>query len=113
MTKSLGLAAIILLIAASPTLAGPCKGAIDEMQARVDAKIDNKAGAGPWKPESLDAKRSHQPTPGSIAATEGAAGRRYRHVLTLLKHARAADRAGNLDRCNAELGKARTALDAL
>jgi uncharacterized protein HemY len=34
-------------------------------------------------------------------------------VLALLKRARAADRAGNQDRCNAELQKAWSAFDVL
>ena len=53
-----------------------------------------------------------QPTPQSIAETEGAAGKRFQAVLMLLKRARSADSAGNLDRCNALLDKARSALDA-
>ena len=80
---------------------------------RRDAAIDSQAGAGAWKPESLSATRSRQPTPQSIAASEGAAGKEFQHVLALLKRARIADRAGNLARCNAELDKARSALDAM
>jgi len=112
-TRSLRLASAILLFVASPVFAGPCKSSIDELQARVDAAIENQAAAGPWKPESLRALRNDQPTPQSIAASEGAAGKRFSRVLMLLKRARAADRAGNPKRCNAELNRARSALDAL
>jgi hypothetical protein len=111
--RSLGLAAAVLLFVASPTFAGPCKSSIDELQARVDAAIERQAAAAPSKPESLRALRSHQPTPESIAASEGPAGKRFKVVLVRLKRARAADRAGNLDRCNAELDKARSTFDAL
>jgi hypothetical protein len=41
-TRSLGVAATILLFAASPTFAGPCASSIDELQARVDAAIENQ-----------------------------------------------------------------------
>jgi hypothetical protein len=112
-TRSLRLASAILLFVASPAFAGPCKSSIDELQARVDAAIENQAAAGPWKPESLRALRSDQPTPESMAASEGAAGKKFRGVLMLLKRARAADRAGNPKRCNAELDKARSAFGAL
>jgi hypothetical protein len=110
---SLGLAATLLLLAASTAVAGPCTSSIDELQARVDTAIDRQAGAGPWKVESTDATRSRQPTPKSIAAAEGPAGKKYQHVLFLLKRARAADRAGNLARCNADLGTARSELEAM
>ena len=111
-TRSVGLAGTILLFAASPTFAGPCKSSIDEIQARVDAAIERQAAADPSKPESLRALRNYQPTPQSLAETEGAAGERFQAVLTLLKQARSADGAGNLDRCNALLDKARSSLDA-
>jgi hypothetical protein len=111
--RSLGLATIVLLLAAVPTLAGPCTGSIDELQRRVDAAIENQAASGGWRPESLSATRSRQPTPSSIAASEGAAGKKFKHLLALLNRARSADRAGNLNRCNAELDKARSVLDAM
>ena len=111
-TRSLGLATAFVLLFASSALAGPCQSSIDELQARVDAAIENQAAAGPWKPESLSALRNDQPTPESLAASEGAAGKKYKRVLVLLKRARSADRAGNQGRCNAELSKARSAFNA-
>ena len=111
-TRSLVVAATVVLFVPSPAFAGPCKSSIDELQARVDAAIERQAAAGPSKPESLRALRSHQPTPESIAASEGAAGKRLQLVLMRLKRARYADRAGDLTRCNAELDKARSAFDA-
>jgi hypothetical protein len=110
--RSLGLCAILMFVA-SPTIAGPCKSSIDGLQARVDAAIERQAAADPSKPESLRALRNYQPTPESIAASEGAVGKRFKVVLMRLKRARAADRASDLDRCNAELDKARSILDAL
>jgi hypothetical protein len=111
-TRSLHLASVIFLFVANPAFAGPCKSSIDELQARLDAAIEKQAAADPARAESLRALRNHQPTPQSIAATEGAAGKKFKAVQILLKRARSADRAGNLDRCNAELDKARSALDA-
>jgi hypothetical protein len=105
--------AVVIECAASPVFAGPCKSSIDELQRRVDAAIEHQAAAEPWRPESLGALRSHQPTPESIAAGEGAVGKKYRGVLVLLKRARAAERTGNQDRCNVELQKAWSAFDAI
>ena len=111
MMRSLDVAMAALLLFASPALAGPCEASIDELQARVDAEIEKQAAAGPSKPESLNATRNYQPTPQSIADAEGAPGKRFKDVLELLKLARAADREGNRDRCNAELeGYTRRAL---
>ena len=109
-TRSLGLAAVFLLLAGTATFAGPCQNSIDELQARVDAAIENQAAADPSRRESLRATRSYQPTPSSIAASEGAAGKKFQRALVLLNRARAADRAGNLARCNAVLDKARSEL---
>jgi hypothetical protein len=112
-TRSLALATTILLFVTSPTFAGPCKHSIDELQARVDAAIGSQAAADPSRAENLRALRNYQPTPRSLAASEGAAGKRFQAVLKALKRARSADRAGQLDRCNALLDKARSALDPL
>jgi len=109
---SLGLAGAFLLSTALPTHAGACKRAIDRVQAQVDAAIDSSAGSRPWQPESVDALRSHQPTPRSVAAAEGASDHKYDLALIALKRARAADRAGNLKRCNAELGRAASVLQS-
>ncbi|WP_407178813.1 hypothetical protein [Bradyrhizobium sp. STM 3562] len=109
-SSSFGIALIMLLAPALPAVAGPCKTAIDRVQAQVDAAIDRNAGAGPWKPESVDALRGYQPTPGSIAAAEGPAGRGLERALNRLARARAADRHGNPALCRLELDKARRAL---
>src|ERR1700758_2691967 len=110
--RSPDVAMAVLLLFASPAVADPCETSIDELQARVDAEIEKQAAAGPSKPESLNATRNYQPTPQSIAKAEGAAGKRFKDVLELLQLARAAGHNGNLDRCNAELDKARAILDA-
>ena len=106
-----GAAVIILLLTNSPSHAGPCQDSIDRVQAKVDAIIAKRAGHGPWRRESLDALRSYQPTPRSIAAAEGAGnGSRVERALTALDRARAADGSGNVALCNAELNRAGRAI---
>ena len=109
MAARFGAAIVTLLLTTAPSQAGPCRDSIDRVQARVDAIIAKRAGQGPWKPESLDALRSYQPTPRSIAAAEGN-GSRVQRALNALDRARAADGAGNIARCNAELKRAMRAL---
>jgi alkylhydroperoxidase family enzyme len=100
----------VLLLAASPALAGPCRNTIASVQAQVDAAIENSAGSGGWKPERLNALRSYQPTPRSLAASEGRDGAVFEYALDALKRARAADRAADSATCHREIAKARAAL---
>lgn len=113
MTKAtqFGAATMVLLLTIAPGYAGPCQGSIDRVQARADAVIAKRAAQGPWRRESLAARRNYQPTPRSIAAAEGAGnGSRVDRALNALDRARAADRSGNSARCNAELNRATRAL---
>ncbi len=112
MTTSLkGYAAIsLLLLAASPAWAGPCTNTIASVQAKVTAAIENRAGSDGWKPQSLDATRSYQPTPRSLAATEGRSGAVLEYALDALDRARAADRAADSATCHQQLTNARAAL---
>jgi hypothetical protein len=105
-------AGVILLLLMTPGHAGPCRHSIDRVQSQVDAAIDKRAGSGPWLPESSGAVLSHQPTPQSIAAAEATSGRgqRLQGALNSLDRARAADSAGNVKLCRAELKKAKRAL---
>jgi hypothetical protein len=99
-----------LLLMASAAHAGPCAQTIAGVQAEVDAAIENRAGADGWKPESLSALRNYQPTPRSLAATEGGYGKVYEYALDALSRARAADRAGDSATCQQQLANARAAL---
>jgi hypothetical protein len=113
MTKAISLFIIVTLpLAASPSYAGPCGRSIDRVQAQVDAAIDEQAGSGPWRPESIDALRGHQPTPRSIARAEEASGNGsgLQSALNALERAREADRAADITLCKNELNKARRAL---
>jgi hypothetical protein len=113
MTSLVSSSIIVLLLASAPAHAASCRDSIGRVQAQVDAAIDRRAGAGPWQPESLDALRSHQPTPQSIAAAEGAASAALTRALQALNRARVADRAGNVRRCIAEVSTAQSLLAPL
>src|SRR5260370_39419019 len=62
--------AVAVAVSVSSGHAGPCSAAIDAMQARIDAKLEAKAAAGPTAKEGVAAGMSVQPTPRSIAAAE-------------------------------------------
>jgi hypothetical protein len=112
MTKTIACIAAIagLLFIAPPANAGPCAQTIAAVQAQVDAAIENRAGADGWKRESLNATRNYQPTPRSLAATEGSDGKLFEYVLDTLDRARAADRAADSAACHRALENARAAL---
>ncbi|UFW52781.1 MULTISPECIES: hypothetical protein [Bradyrhizobium] len=97
---------IILLEAAAPVRAASCKDSIWRVQAQLDAAIEKNAGAHGWGPESLDALRSYQPTPRSLAEAEGPSGAHLRLALDALDRARAADRSKDIARCRRELSEA-------
>lgn len=102
-----------LLCAASPTYAGPCAPAIARVQARVDATIEKRAAADGWKVEGVRATRNYQPTPWSLAATEGRPGQTLDVALDSLDRARAADSAGDIAVCRQALASAKVILRSL
>jgi hypothetical protein len=112
MTKTLTYCSAIadLLMAASPLHAGSCAHSIARVQAQVDAVIENRAGSDSPEPESLSALRGYQPTPYSLAETEGSHGRAYEFALDSLGRARAADHVGDTASCLKELANARAVL---
>ncbi|MCH3002885.1 hypothetical protein K3W91_15395, partial [Listeria monocytogenes] len=67
-------------------------------------------GTDGWKSESLDALRGYQPTPRSLAATEGSHRRGFEQALDALAQARAASDAGDSAGCHRALTNARAAL---
>jgi hypothetical protein len=90
--------------------AGPCSQSISKAQAQVDAAIEANAGAEGWQPESLLALRGHQPTPGSLARTEGYTGTELQVALDALNRARLADESGNSSVCHRQLASVRKIL---
>jgi hypothetical protein len=55
--------------------AGPCLDEIGRMEAKINAKLDAKAAAGPPAPASAMAGMSDQPTPRSMATVEERLGK--------------------------------------
>ena len=93
--------------ATAPSYAGPCSANIDAMQARVDARLEARAAAGPTAKEGGFAGMSDQPTPASIAAAEARLGdipaKKVSVVKRAVVRARAADAAGDGKACEREL----------
>jgi hypothetical protein len=109
------IASAAALVASIPgSYAGPCSNEIDRMQAEVDAKLEAKAGAGPFARESPGALVHRQPTPGSIAAAESRLGEvlpgTVEAVATALARAREADRAGDKSACEQALADVQRAI---
>lgn len=102
-------AVVALTLAATPVHAGSCTRAIAKVQAQVDAAIENRARENGWRRESVGARRGYQPTPRSIAATEGIPGEQFEVALDSLDRARAADRSGYTEVCRREVENARSA----
>jgi hypothetical protein len=93
-----------------PAHAGICADDIAQTQAQLDLAIEKDAGSHGWKPESLSALRSHQPTPRSLAEAEGGNGVDFTDALDALDRARAANRAGDIAACSREIARARAVL---
>lgn len=102
------IAAVLLMAPAAH--AGPCTHSIVRVQARVDAAIGKRADSDSWRRESLSATRNYQPTPFSLAATEGHRGQDLEVALDSLDRARDADRVGNAAVCRQELAAAKAVL---
>ena len=106
------LIAVFAVAPASHAFAGPCVQMIEDTQAAVDRAIADLAGSGPTAPEGDDALLSRDPTPDSMAETEGAIGDGIEpeKALAALDRARKADDAGDLDGCQKYLAEARDAI---
>jgi hypothetical protein len=109
-TAKYQIAICIMLCAASPAHAGSCKHSITQVQAQVDAALEQNAGSHGWQPESLSATRSYQPTPRSLAAVEDRYGPDFTAALDSLERARDADRIGDMAACKRELARAQAVL---
>ena len=64
----------MLALLSGPALAGPCADRIYRDQVAFDKRLDAAAAHGHAAAESTCAMLHHQPTPGSIAQAEAAAG---------------------------------------
>ncbi len=103
--------AVSFAVSISACRAGPCSADVDAMQARIDAKLEAKAAAGPTAKEGMMAGMSDQPTPRSMAAAEEKLGeispRTVNAIRRSMARARAADSAGNTRRCERALAEVR------
>jgi len=104
------IACFMLSCATVPAHAGACADDIAQAQAQLDLAIEKDAGSHGWKPESLNALRSHQPTPRSLARAEGGKDTGFIEALDSLDRARAADRSGDAAACSREIARVRAVL---
>jgi hypothetical protein len=99
--------AVAFALSASAANAGQCSDRIDAMQARIDAKIEAKAAAGPTAKEGVAAGMGVQPTPASIAAAEEKLGeispKKVKAIQRGMARARVADKVGDLRACRKAL----------
>jgi hypothetical protein len=109
-TAKCRVALFVLLSATLPAHAGSCTDDIAQTQAQLDLAIEKDAGSHGWKRESLNALRSHQPTPRSLAEAEGSNGVDFTDALDSLDRARTANRSGDIAACNREIAHARSIL---
>src|SRR5262249_52766055 len=105
---------IVFAALMSTSYAGPCSNQIDSMQARIDAKLEAKAAAGPTAREGIGAGMSDQPTPRSMATAEERLGevssQTVNAVRQAMAQARAADSAGDKNACEQALTDVRRAI---
>lgn len=103
------LSAVALVLSVSSVCAGPCSGAIDAAQARIDARLAAIAGAGRTARESNAATMHRQPTPEFIAKAEEGLGeisaKLVQSVGGAMERARAADAAGDKSACEQALAE--------
>jgi hypothetical protein len=105
------LGAVALAASASASYAGSCADDIDRMQARIDARLEAIAAAGPFVPAGVSAGMGVQPTPFAMATVEEKMGEISRNkvdaVREAMARARAANTAGNYKTCEKALADAR------
>jgi hypothetical protein len=101
--RFIGITAVVIAASISSADAGPCSPEIDGMQARVDARLEVKAAAGPSAKESAGALVDRQPTPSSIARAEERLGEVSAEAVAAVKQAlgraRTTDSAGDKNAC--------------
>jgi hypothetical protein len=88
-----------------------CSKDIDRMQARIDARLEAIAAAGPFVSPSLAGGFSVQPTPFGMATVEERMGEISRNRVDMVREsmakARAANAAGNGRACEQALAQVR------
>jgi hypothetical protein len=106
--------AVVLVTSVTASLAGPCSQQIDQVQAKIDAKLEAIAAAGRSARESIAATMHRQPTPESIAAAEANLGDvssdKVKAAEAFMTRARDADGAGDQSTCEGALAEAQRLL---
>jgi hypothetical protein len=103
--------AAALCASLSVAYAASCSDDIDRMQARIDARVEAIAAAGPFVPAGVSAGMGDQPTPFGMATVEEKMGEVSRNkvdaVRDTMARARAANVAGNYKACERALADVR------
>ena len=76
--------------------AASCSDDIDRMQARIDARVEAIAAAGPFVPPSVSAGLGVQPTPFGMVTVEERMGEVPRNKVDAIRDAMARARAANI-----------------
>ena len=91
----------------SASYAGTCSREIDLTQAKIDARLEARVGAGLSADESTAATLHHHPTPESIAAAESQLGdllpNRPEAVFSAMGRTPEADQNGDQNACEEAL----------
>ena len=111
MRRLIPLSVAMLTASVSAVRAGSCSDDIDRMQARIDAKVEAIAAAGPFVPAGISAGMGVQPTPFGMAVVEEKMGEISRNKVDAIREAmaqaRAASSAGNYKTCEQALARVR------
>jgi hypothetical protein len=113
--RYLGPIAAAIAASASAAHAGPCLDEIGTMQAKIDAKLEATAAAGPPAPASaMESMNSAQSTPRAMAAVEEKMGEisseTVQAVEQAMARARAADHNGDKAACEQALAEVQRTL---
>ena len=113
--RYIGLCAAVLAASMSASYAGPCLDEIGAMQAKIDAKLEAIAAAGPPATASaMEGPNSPQPTPRSIAGVEERMGEIRPETVQAIQQgmarARAADTNGDKAACEQALAEVQRTL---
>jgi hypothetical protein len=113
--RCIGLCAAVLAASMSASYAGPCLDEIGTVQAKIDAKLEAIAAAGPPATASaMEGMNSPQPTPRSIAGVEEKMGEIRPETVQAIQRgmarARAADNNGDKAACEQALAEVQRTL---
>jgi hypothetical protein len=105
---------VVLITSITASFAGPCSPQIDQVQAKIDAKLEAIAATGRSARESIAATMHRQPTPESIAAAEANLGdvspESVHAAEAFMTRARDADGASDQGACERALAEAQRVL---